>query len=95
MDGTDLEIDRLHRPKRPLDLRERFVMAHAARTIQTFRCHRGADDVDAIEGGFRSDGVSLTREGEGRVGEGEGKVLGYLVAVDHTTDRHADLILPL
>ena len=93
--GPDLEIDGLQGPKRPLDLRERFVVTHTARTIQTLGLNRGADDIDAIEGGFRGDGVLLAGEGEGRVGEGEGKVLGHLVAVDHTTDRHADLILPL
>ncbi len=31
---VDLEIDRLHRPERPHDLRERFVVAHAACGIE-------------------------------------------------------------
>ncbi len=95
MDGADLEVDGLHRPKRALDLREGFVMAHAACTIETFRCDRGADDINAIEGRLRGDGILLTGKGEARVGEREGEVLGHLVAVDHATDRKPDLVLPL
>ena len=34
VDRADLQVHGLHRPKRPLDLRERFVMADATRAIQ-------------------------------------------------------------
>ncbi len=63
MDGADLEIDGLHRPKRALDLREGFVMAHAARSIQALRCDRGADDINAIEGRLRGDGILFSFSG--------------------------------
>ena len=38
--------------------------------------------------------ASVLREGQARVGEGEGEVLGHLIAVDHATDRKPDLVLP-
>ena len=78
MDGADLEIDRLHRAKGALDLRQGFVMAHTTRAIQALWADRGADDINAIEGRLRGNGVLLAGEGERRVGDGEGEVLGHL-----------------
>ena len=38
----------------------------------------GADDIDPIEGSLGGDGIGLAREGQARVGAGEGEVLGHL-----------------
>ena len=90
MDGADLEVDGLQGAEGALDLREGFVVAHAACAIETFRCDRGADDGDAIEGRLRGNGVFLAGKGHARVSDRQTHVLGHLVAIHDAAYGHTD-----
>jgi hypothetical protein len=92
VDGSDLEIDGLDRAEGALDEGEALVCGDRLGGGEGRDRHGGANDVEAVEGGFVIDVIGLAHGGEAVVGDGELEVLGHLVAIEHLADRHADLV---
>ena len=92
VDRAHLQVDRLERAKRPLDVGQRLVVAHAVGRIHLRRAQRGADDVDAVQRCLGGDGLELARTGERVLPDRQLEVLGHLVLVDDLAHAQADLV---
>ena len=64
VDRAHLQVDRLERAERALDVGQRLVVAHAVGGVHLRGGDRGADDVDAVQRGLGGDALALAREGE-------------------------------
>ena len=92
MNRAHLEVDGLDRTEGALDVGQRLVVAHTIRRFHLRDWHRGANNVEAIQGSFSGDAVRLASERERPLVDDEFKVFGDLVLVDDLADAHADHI---
>ena len=72
------------------DVGEVFVGGHGGWRVEVRGGDGGADDVDAVEGGFGVDVVLVAPPGEGRLADVEDEVLADLPLVDHFPGADAD-----
>ena len=93
IDRPDVQIDGLDRADRVLHPAEGFVGSDCGDVVERGGRQAGAHGVEAVERRFSSDLHGPAREGEGRIGDLEGEVLGHFVPADHGADRKADLRL--
>lgn len=91
IDGAQVEVDGLDRSHIGLDVGEVLVGLHDAGSVQAIVFHAVADDVDAVEGGFRGDAGLVAGVGELAVVDVQLEVLGHLVVVGGVAGAHADL----
>src|SRR5499426_2275951 len=91
MDGPDLEIHGLERPKRPFHGAQSLVVAHDITAAHRPLGDARADNIDAIERCFGSNLAATQSEVEAVIRDGKFEVLGDLVLIHHFSNPHPDL----
>src|SRR5512133_2483844 len=67
-----------------------LVGGHGGGCVKSGRGDGGADDVDAVEGGFGADGCLVALPGEGCLADAGDEVLGDLALADYLAHAHPD-----
>src|ERR1017187_455886 len=90
-DGTNQQIEALHRSEDTFYLGQALVTAHGIFCRQLFSRFAGANHVNAIQAGFLLNGLFDPRPGKGSVVDRELEMLGHLVAPQNLADLHSNL----
>jgi hypothetical protein len=85
-DRAQVDVERLQRAQRALDLCKRLVGADRRGIVENRFGQVGAHHVDAVEGGLGRGGVGVAMEREARLADGELELLGHLAPVDDGAD---------
>ena len=92
MDRAQLEIDRLDRAERPLDLSEALVGEHGVFGAERVGRDTGADHVDPVKRRLLRDRRLVSFVVETIFRDRELEVLAHLEAAEHAPDAQADAV---
>jgi hypothetical protein len=90
VDGSEVEVDGFEGPELGFDEAEPFVGFDDFTRVEPVGVDAGADDVDAVEGGFSIDGFVFVPVGEDGFTNGQVVVFCHLVFVDDPADPYPD-----
>src|SRR5450759_1440602 len=91
VDGAQVQVDGFEGSEVAFHPGQRLVGRHYLGGVHLLGPDGGADDVEPVQGGLGGDGFGVAGEGERVVGDGQGGVLGHLVAADDLADPDPDL----
>ncbi len=90
VDGAQVQVVGFDVAEVAFNVGEVFVGGDGGCGVKCGGGNAGADDVDAVEGGFGGNRVLVAFIGEAGVGDHPGEVFGHLVLVDHFAEGDAD-----
>ena len=94
MDRAEIDVVDLQVAKVTFDVCKGLVGIDDAGCIESVGLDRGAQYVDAVEGGFGRDGVFAPGQRQRVLADGDLEMLGHLELVDHLADLEPDLVGP-